>query len=59
MSDPVGFGQEGTLLDHLISGMKAQSGGLAKVALVATVVFNTIYVHLLLQLNFVQIYASS
>ena len=41
MSDPVGFGQEGTLLDHLISGMKAQSGGLAKVALVATVVFIT------------------
>lgn len=41
MSGPVGFGQEGALLDHLISGIKAQSGGLAKVALVSTIIFIT------------------
>lgn len=33
--------EEGDLIDHLLSGTKTQSGGLAKVALVAVVIFIT------------------
>ena len=33
--------QEGALVDYLLSGRKTQSGGLAKAALLATVIFIT------------------